>query len=331
MSNSSQLFQTMVQFLDYIEIEKNRSVLTRKNYALYLRRFLKHSKLTQPSQITKDHIRKFRLWLHHQSAGEGKQLSPATQNYHLIALRSFLAYCARMDIQTLSAEKVELAKLGDRSVNFLEGSDVERLLNAPLKNNSVSSLTHLRDKAILELLFCTGLRVSELVSLRRDDVNVKRDDFTVRGKGSKMRVVFLSERAKYALMNYAKARRDVNPYLFVSHDRGREQREVQSEQLRVVQSAKEAKNSQKTGLTARTVQRIVDKYVKEAGITRKLSPHALRHSFATDLLRNGADLRSVQALLGHSSITTTQVYTHITDKHLKEVHQKFHGKNNKAT
>lgn len=319
----TQLIKAMSQFLDYIEIEKNRSELTRKNYSLYLRRFLKHSKLEKPSQITKEHIRKFRLWLHKQKNNKGKSLSASTQNYHLIAIRSFLAYCAKMDINALSSEKVELAKIADREVNFIEGTDVERLLNAPLKNCENLGIIEYRDKAILELLFSTGLRVSELVALKRENINLKRDDFTIRGKGKKMRIVFLSERAKNAIKKYLEKRKDVSEFLFVSHDPALKNREFIHARKKITDEKKQKKQ---TGLSARTVQRIVDKYARSAGITRKLSPHALRHSFATDLLRNGADLRSVQALLGHSSITTTQVYTHISDKHLGEIHKKYHNK-----
>ncbi|MAG11960.1 MAG: hypothetical protein CMI52_04110 [Parcubacteria group bacterium] len=319
--SESQLLKTMKQFLDYLEVERNRSVLTRRNYALYLRRFMRFSKLQKTSQISKDDVRKFRMWLHRKKTAKGKTLSPSTQNYHLIALRSFLGYCAKMDIKALAPEKVELAKIADRQVNFMEGSDVMRLLRAPLKGDV--NIVNLRDAAILELLFSTGLRVSELVGLKKEDVNLKRDDFTVRGKGRKMRIVFLSERAKKAISRYLKKREDLNPYLFVSHDPAKKKRALVAAQKHVVDGEKKKKS---TGLTPRTIQRIVDRYAKEAGITRKISPHALRHSFATDLLRNGADLRSVQALLGHSSITTTQVYTHVSDKHLKEVHKRFHDK-----
>ena len=318
----SQLLKTMKQFLDYLEVEKNRSVLTRRNYALYLRRFMKFSKLSKTSAITKDHVRKFRMWLHRKKSDKGKTLSPSTQNYHLIALRSFLGYCAKMDIKALAPEKVELSKTPDRQVNFMEGSDVMRLLQAPMKGEKLT-IVSLRDAAILELLFSTGLRVSELVGLKKEDINLKRDDFTVRGKGRKMRIVFLSDRSKKSIGRYLKKREDLNPYLFVSHDPAKKKRALVRAQKRVVEGEKKKKQ---TGLTPRTIQRIVDRYAKEAGITKKISPHALRHSFATDLLRNGADLRSVQALLGHSSITTTQVYTHVSDKHLKEVHKRFHDK-----
>lgn len=320
MSKDSQLLSTMKQFLDYLEVERNRSVLTRRNYALYLRRFIKHSRLNHTKDITKDHIRKFRLWLHRQKNGKGKTLSNSTQNYHLIALRSFLAYCAKMDIPALAPEKIELSKQDDREVNFLEKEDIDRLMNAPMQSDA-EEIVKLRDKAILEMLYCTGLRVSEVVKLKKEDINLKRDDFTVRGKGRKMRLVFLSDQAKEALRKYLKARKDLNTYLFVSHDPAQETRNRRRAEQEVVGEKKKY-----TGLSARTIQRIVDRYAKIAGITRKISPHALRHSFATDLLRNGADVRSVQALLGHSSITTTQVYTHITDRHLGDIHKKYHSR-----
>ncbi len=320
----SPLFHLMQQFLDYLEIEKNRSVLTRRNYSLYLRRFLRQSDLTKPEQITKQHVRKFRLWLNRLKNAHGNTLSVATQNYHCIALRSFLSYCATMDVHALAPEQVELAKIGDRDVLFLEGNDLKRLLNAPLMQagGSESQLVVWRDKAILELLFSTGMRVSELVSLQREDVNLTRNDFSVRGKGNKTRVVFLSPHAQAAIKKYMGARSDVSPCLFISHDRGVSGRELARSKDEM--SRKETKREQ--GLTPRSVQRIVMKYGKLAGITKRISPHALRHSFATDLLRNGADLRSVQQLLGHSSITTTQVYTHITDAHLGEVHRAFHDR-----
>ena len=314
----------MQQFLDYLEIEKNRSVLTRRNYSLYLRRFLTCTGLTDPAQISKEAVRKFRLWLHRLKEGK-EQLDTTTQNYHLIALRSFLSYCARMEIPSLAAEHVELAKIGDREVNFLEEDDLERLLKAP-SESGVSPLVQARDKAILELLFSTGLRVSELVSLQKDDVNLERDDFSVRGKGNKTRVVFMSPSAKQAIKKYVMLRKDTQPHLFVSHDKAQRKRELQEAGQRVVGKSK----AHETGITARTVQRLVIKYGKVAGITKAISPHALRHTFATDLLRAGADIRAVQSMLGHSSITTTKVYTHITDAHLQKVHKNFHGKQRKV-
>ena len=313
----------MQQFLDYLEIEKNRSVLTRRNYSLYLRRFLTCTKITDPTRITKESVRTFRLWLHRLKEG-ADQLDTTTQNYHLIALRSFLSYCARMEIPSLAPEQVELSKVGDREVNFLEEDDLERLLKAPHQNEG-TPIVQARDKAILELLFSTGLRVSELVALQKDDINLERDDFSVRGKGNKTRVVFMSENAKTAIKKYLELRKDTLQHLFVSHDKGVKQRELKEAGERVVGKSK----SNETGITPRTVQRLVIKYGKAAGITKAISPHALRHTFATDLLRAGADIRAVQSMLGHSSITTTQVYTHVTDAHLQKVHKNFHGKQRK--
>lgn len=313
----------MQQFLDYLEIEKNRSVLTRRNYSLYLRRFLICTKIAEPSRITKESVRTFRLWLHRLKEGKDK-LDTTTQNYHLIALRSFLSYCARMEIPSLPPEQVELSKVGDREVNFLEEDDLERLLKAPHQTEG-NPVVQARDKAILELLFSTGLRVSELVALQKDDINLERDDFSVRGKGNKTRVVFMSENAKTAIQKYLSLRKDMLPHLFVSHDKGVRQRELKEAGERVVGKSK----SHETGITPRTVQRLVIKYGKIAGITKPISPHALRHTFATDLLRAGADIRAVQSMLGHSSITTTQVYTHVTDAHLQKVHKNFHGKQRK--
>jgi site-specific recombinase XerD len=297
-------------FLDYMEIERNRSPRTRSNYAFYLRRFLEFAGDLAPGAITSDRIRAYRLHLNRLTDPKGELLKKNTQNYHLIALRSFLKYLAKRDIESLAPEKIELGKMPERQVAFLESDDLERLLNAPLAQNEARSTENavqvtLRDKAILELLFSTGLRVSELCSLKRDDVNLKRDEFTVRGKGSKLRVVFLSEGARDWLAKYLEARSDVAPYLFVRHDR--------------------ASNGDPGPLTPRSVQRLVDHYSRAAGITQNITPHTMRHSYATDLLRNGADIRSVQSMLGHSSITTTQIYTHVTNQQLREIHKAFHG------
>jgi len=287
-------------YLDYLEIEKNRSVKTRVNYERYLKRFLEFAKISKPEQISQDLTRQYRLWLNRKS------IKKNTQNYHLIALRNFLKYLAKRDLKTLSADKIELGKQSERQVIFLENSELERLLNAPDGDYFKS----LRDCAILELLFSTGLRVSELCGLNRDSINLKSGEFAVRGKGDKIRLVFLSETAKTALKNYLEKRHDVDEALFV----------------------REVKNPAKIDnlrLTPRSVERLVKHYSAKAGLSKKVTPHTLRHSFATDLLMNGADIRSVQALLGHSNITTTQIYTHITDKQLREVHQAFHGKQRK--
>lgn len=305
--------EAIKDFLEYMEIERNRSPRTIRNYRFYLARFAEWAGNPPVREITAEAVRRYRLALNRFEGPDGTSLKKNTQNYHLIALRSFLKYLAKRDIGALAPEKIELSKTPDRTVDFLEANDLERLLEAPLNGGQSArntDLVTLRDKALLEMLFGTGLRVSELVGLKYDHVNLKRDQFTVRGKGSKPRAVFLSSTARYWLQKYLDARRDTSPYLFVSHDRA-------------------AAGSARDGgaaLTARSVQRIVVRYAKRAGITKTVTPHTLRHSFATDLLMNGADIRSVQTLLGHSSITTTQIYTHISNEHLHEVYKSFHAR-----
>ncbi len=307
-------------FLEYLEIERGRSKLTVRNYDFYLTRFLvwlksKLGRAPKTEDITLEQVRLFRLWLNRFQGRVNNELSRTTQNYHLIALRSFLKYLRKRDIESLAPEKIELAKQGDRQVEFLEGIDLERLLDAPLRTNE-SEIVKLRDKAILELLFSTGLRVSELVNLKKEQINLSKDELSVKGKGGKVRLVFLSAQAKYHLKKYLDQRTDLDPSLFVGHDRAAKGRE---------------KNQKKSHpLTARSVQRAVEYYRKVAGISKKVTPHTLRHSFATDLLSSGADIRAVQTMLGHSSITTTQVYTHITDKQLKEVYRAFHSRRRKS-
>ena len=299
-------------YLDHLEIEKNRSIKTRVNYERYLKKFLEYSKISKPSQITQDLVRQYRLWLNRKPAfakatkGKPGGLKKNTQNYYLIALRNFLKYLAKRDIETLPADKIELGRQSERQVIFLEENELERLLGAP-ENNSFKAL---RDKAILELLFSTGLRVSELCALNRNSLNLKSGEFAVRGKGDKVRLVFLSDTAKEALKNYLEKRKDIDEALFI-------------------RQAKNPALANDLRLTTRSVERLVKQYAAKAGLTKKITPHSLRHSFATDLLMNGADIRSVQALLGHSNITTTQIYTHITDKQLREVHKTFHGKRRK--
>lgn len=300
-------------YLDHLEIEKNRSIRTRVNYERYLKKFFEFSKIGKPSQITQDAVRQYRLWLNRQpvrqaqgKSGPSGNLKKNTQNYYLIALRNFLKYLAKRDVQTLPADKIELGKQSERQVIFLEENELERLLGAPAGD----SFKTFRDRAILELLFSTGLRVSELCDLNRDSLNLKSGEFAVRGKGGKVRLVFLSDTAKEAIKNYLEKREDVDEALFV----------------RQVKNPAKAENLR---LTTRSVERTVKFYAAKAGLTKKITPHSLRHSFATDLLMNGADIRSVQALLGHSNITTTQIYTHITDKQLREVHEAFHGKRRK--
>ncbi len=295
------------EFLEYLEIERGRSEKTVKNYGFYLSRFSTWAKSPAPLEIDAEMVRNFRLFLNRDIAGrEDASLAKATQNYHLIALRAFLKYLAKRDVKTLSPEKIELAKQGSRSVEFLERDELRRILDEPSKDPTILGY---RDRAILELFFSTGLRVSELAGLRIEHINLERDEFTVLGKGKKHRLVFLSGEAKDAIKTYLAKRDDVAPFLFVRHDKAR----------RGSQAGDVSKP-----LTPRSVQRLVDRYARMAGITKPVTPHTLRHTFATDLLRNGADIRAVQTMLGHESITTTQVYTHVTDRELKRIHQAFH-------
>jgi len=295
------------QFLEYLEVEKGRSLKTISNYEHYLDRFFVHSKTQKPDDITAESVREFRLWLNRQSGTGGETLKRRTQNYYLIALRAFLKYLRKNSVKTLEPEQIELAKVPERDLDLISSSELERLLDAP-QGNEIKSL---RDRALLELLFSTGMRVSELVSLDRDDIDFSKDEFSVRGKGEKVRVVFLSSSAKKTLKQYLDARDDIGEAMFVN----------------VSHAGK--KNNNDSRLSSRSVERIVKHYALKAGITKKVTPHVIRHSFATDLLEGGADLRSVQALLGHANIATTQVYTHVTDKHLQKVHQEFHGKRRK--
>lgn len=315
------------EFLEYLEVEKNRSANTIQNYDFYLRRFMEWWGDQSPDGIDAEAVRQYRLWLNRLADVHGTPLKKNTQNYHLIALRSLLKYLAKRDIKTLAPEKIELMRMPDREVSFLEGSDLNRLLEAPLleqKNTKTKkhestltdqSLNRYRDKAMLEMLFSTGLRVSELANLKKENINLNKDEFTITGKGRKTRVVFLSEQARYWLKKYLAARPDLNPHLFISHDNQAKR-----------QKTKKTPPLDDPPLTPRSIQRLVQKYARAAGITKPVTPHTLRHSYATDLLQNGADIRSVQALLGHSSITTTQIYTHITDKELRNIHKRFHGK-----
>lgn len=332
------------EFLEHLEIEKNRSLKTVRNYSFYLRRFIEwFGEEKNPTTLTQNDVREYRLWLNRLVDVHDEPLKKNTQNYHLIALRSFLKYLSKRDISSLAPEKIELMKMPDRDVTFLEGSDLNRILEAPFlalqtkqrgkdgrspSERSDTELQAYRDKAILELLFSTGLRVSELCSLKRETLNLKKDEFTVTGKGRKSRVVFLSEQAKYWLKKYLDVRADLNPYLFVTHDKRRAKRvkKTKADTISVRQNKKPSLETEEMPLTTRSVQRIVQNAARAAGITKRVTPHTLRHSYATDLLQNGADIRSVQMMLGHSSITTTQIYTHLTDKELLNTHKKFHGK-----
>jgi len=301
---SDSLLKLKTQFLEYLEIEKGRGLKTVENYDRYLSRFLAFAKISKPSQVSEQLVREFRIHMN-RSAGISGTMKKNTQNYHLIALRAFLKFLRKRDVESLNPERIELAKVSGRDLDLITADELNRLMRAPKGNE----LSELRDRAMLELLFSTGLRVSELCNLNAD-IDLTRDEFSVRGKGDKVRVVFLSASAKSAVAEYLKKRppSDLNDALFVSYGRG-------------------GKNSGR--LTPRSVERIVKEYAVRAGITRKVTPHVIRHSFATDLLEGGADLRSVQALLGHANIATTQVYTHVTDKHLREVHKAFHGRRRK--
>lgn len=316
-SSSASLPALIEQFLNHHRIELASSPLTIRNYSHYLSRFiswLTEQKISSPrseaglnlSLISVDNIRKYRLYLSKLGDGRGGQLSQKTQGYHIIAIRSFLKWLNKNDYEVLAAEKLDLPKLRERQVAFLTGEQVDRLLAAP----SMSSIVGKRDKAILELLFSTGLRVSELTKLNREQIDFGRREFGITGKGGRARVVFLSARAAEWISLYLAGRHDHYTPLFVRH-KGKIDASVEDEKMR---------------LTPRSVQRLVKKYSKKVKIPVEVTPHVLRHSFATDLLVAGADLRSVQEMLGHKNVATTQIYTHVTNKQLKDVHEKFHGK-----
>jgi len=301
------------EFLEHVEIEKGNSLKTVNNYDHYLNRFFEFARISHPKEISDDKIREFRLFLNRQPGikirgQQSSTLKKNTQNYHLIAIRSFLKYLMKRDITSLSPDRIDLAKIKERSLDLISIEELNRLLSAPdnlLKSNiKIDKIKVLRDRAILELFFSTGLRLSELCSLNRD-LDLSKDEFSVRGKGEKVRVVFLSDSAKNAIREYLKNRKDMDEPLFIQYSR----------------------NSGKSNrLTSRSIERIVRYYAIVAGISKKVTPHVIRHSFATDLLSNGADIRSVQMMLGHANIATTQIYTHITDKQLRDVHKKFHSK-----
>lgn len=311
------------EFLQYVEIERGRSLSTVVNYDHYLSRFIDFAKIKDPKDLTDDLLRQYRLWLNRQESKRVKgmaasSLKKRTQNYYLIALRAFLKYCARRGIPSLPPDRIELAKVPERSLDLIDLSDLSRLLNAP----DTRTLQGLRDRAILELLFSTGLRVSELCSLPRD-LNLSLDEFSIRGKGEKVRVVFLSEDAKKAIQAYLNERKDMDDAMFVQVRMPRGGKNGEKNAGKTIKSSTRDKTMR---LTPRSAQRILKYYAIKAGISKKVTPHVIRHMFATDLLRNGADLRSVQMLLGHANIGTTQIYTHITDSELRNIHKKFHGK-----
>ena len=302
----------IAEFLEYLEIQKGCSPLTIRQYRHYLKRFhnwlSENSPAAKPEDINLELVRRYRLYLAHLRARDGVPLERVTQSYHIVALRAFLRYLlVQRDIATLSPDKIELPKQGSRSIAFLNPEQIERLLNSPKIADNVG----LRDRTILETLFSTGLRVSELVNLNRDQIDLERKEFGVKGKGNKLRVVFLSDTAAQWIERYLRSRQDSFKPLFIRHS-GMVDARNKGERMR---------------LTARSIQRIVAKHAKRAGLPIEATPHTLRHSFATDLLISGADIRSVQEMLGHESIRTTQVYTHVTNRHLKEVHKAFHSRN----
>ena len=299
-------------FLQYIEIEKGRSVLTVRNYDHYLSRFIDFSNVSSPSQITEQMMREFRVYLNRFPAREAKKgqvtetLDKKTQNYHLIALRAFFKYIRKRGVAGYDPERIELAKTQQRELDLISEKELTELLSSP----DTQTIAGLRDKAILELLFSTGLRVSELCSLDRS-VDLRNGEISVRGKGGKIRVVFISGSAQTAVKAYLHARVDIDEAMFVDHSPRAISRMTKEESVR---------------LTPRSVERILNKYAERAGIAKKCTPHVLRHSFATDLLYNGADLRTVQMMLGHASIATTQIYTNVTNKFLRDQYEKFHRK-----
>lgn len=345
---NSPLYRYISEFLEYCEIGKNQSRNTISAYYRYLHKFLNFVLplgIKDPKDIDLETVKKYRLYLNRLTDDKGNSLKLITQNYHLIALRAFLKYLAKQDVTTLSGEKIELPKSPQRQVEFLEKDELDRLFLAIAGEKD--ELQRLRDSAILQTLFSTGLRVSELASLRIESINLDRREFTVRGKGSKLRLVFLSDEAAETIKKYLSKRKDNSKALFVGHseigqnspapektaDKGKkivaEQKKIEKE----IASQGYGKNNNNknnynktAGLTVRQIQRIIKKYCRIAGIIKKVTPHTLRHSFATDLLQNGADIRSVQTLLGHASITTTQIYTHITNQGLRDIHKKFHNK-----
>lgn len=301
------------EFLEYLEIEKGRALRTIENYDHYLARYFEFGKIKDPEDITESSVREFRLWLNRQVTGNnrmtGSTVSKKTQNYYMIALRVFLKFLTKRGFKSMSAEQIELAKVGERSLDLISEAELTRLLSSP----KGTDLKDLRDKAILELLFSTGLRVSELCSLT-NDIDLTSTEMSVRGKGGKVRVVFISDSAREAVKKYLSARKDMSDALF-----------VQAPMRKAVGGPTKNVGFEKP-LTRRSIERIVKQHAIKSGISKKVTPHVIRHSFATDLLGNGADIRSVQIMLGHSNIATTQIYTHVTDKQLREVHKKFHSR-----
>lgn len=298
--------ELLLDYIEHLEIEGGRSAKTAENYKLYIERFVEFTEDIEVEKITSEIVRKYRLWLSRYKNINGDELATITQSYHLIALRGFLHYLSTRDIATLSPNKITLPKITRKQVTFLYDDEISRLL----EQIDTSNEQGLRDRAIIELLFSSGLRVSELVKLNRDHVNTKRREFMVRGKGGKDRPIFISTVAADSIEQYLDTRDDSLPPLFLNYSR----------------NTPETNSGDFRRLSARSIERILNRYTRLAGITKHVSPHTLRHSYATGLLMNGADIRSVQSMLGHSNISTTQIYTHVTDEHLREIYEKFHSK-----
>lgn len=296
--------ELILDYVEHLEVEGGRSAKTAENYTLYLERFAQFTDDITVDKITPEIVRKYRLWLNRYKNDNDEKLATITQSYHLIALRGFLTYLSKRDIRSMSPEKIELPKISRKQVTFLHYDEITRMLDVIPLDSEVG----LRDRAIVELLFSSGLRVSELVDLNRDHINVKRREFMVRGKGQKDRPVFISQATAERIQDYLATRFDNLPPLFLSYSR----------------NSTASMGGDYRRLTPRSIQRMIARYARLAGITKHVSPHTMRHSFATDLLMNGADIRSVQSMLGHSNISTTQIYTHVTDQHLREVYEKFH-------
>lgn len=310
--NKSEINKLINDYLEYLEVEKNSSKLTIRNYKHYLNRFWdwlnKYKRSLKMEDIEMADVRRFRLYLSRLTDRFGNRLSLSTQSYHVIALRSFLKWAARNDLDVLSAEKIDLPKTESRSLKFLNEAQIDRLLSMP----RISDERGLRDRAILELLYSTGLRVSEIVKLNREKIDFKTKEFGIIGKGRRARVVFVSDRAAKWLKKYFESREDDWKPAFIRYARGKDAMQEGGEDMR---------------LTVRSVQRVVEKYRRRAKLSVDITPHGLRHTFATDLLSHGAGLREVQEMLGHKNVSTTQIYTHVTNPQLKKVHEKFHSGN----